>query len=377
MNSPLVTVGVPVYRGQQELPVTLECLRTQTYPNLDVLISVDAADQESATACEPFLRRDARFRMQVQPSRLGWAGNTDWTMRERRGEFYIFQQHDDQVSPTYVADLVEAASRTPNAAICFAEVHTSGLRTMVSRGFQLSGTSIERALAYLETLDCVPFRGLIRGWALASTSGLLLSDFDPFDSCGTEIRFMAQLALWGEFRFVPGPIYYKRLHGANLHLKRQNWSEHQKQLAWASLAAWMIEVVAPAGRDPEERRRLFDVVLARFLVPRAPWKWVRAPARRLASTSARVLGPLRVLLDRLKHSERILNTVAGRWMLYETSDPQQRVALLGLIFDRLKSGGRFYPSAYLQLTWEALEKEANERFIGRLNRGTKQAQEKP
>jgi hypothetical protein len=377
LNSPLVTVGVPVYRGQQELPVTLECLRTQTYPNLDVLISVDAADQESARACEPFLRRDARFRLQIQPSRLGWAGNTDWTMRQRRGDFYIFQQHDDQVSPTYVADLVEAASRAPNAAICFAEVHTSGLQTMVSRGFQFLGVPIERAQAYLETLDCVPFRGLIRGSALASTSGLLLSDFDPFDSCGTEMRFMAQLALWGEFRFVPGPVYYKRLHGANLHLKRQNWSEHQKQLAWASLAAWMIEVVAPAGRDPEERRRLFDIVLARFLVPNDPWKWVRAPARRLASTSSRALGPLRILLDRLKHSEAILNTVAGRWMLYETSDPEQRTALLGLIFDRLNSGGRFDPSACLQSTWQALEKEANRRFIGGLNRGTKQAQETP
>jgi hypothetical protein len=373
--SPLVTIGVPVYRGQQELPVTLECLRTQTYPNLDVLISVDAGDQESARACEPFLRRDARFRMQVQPSRLGWAGNTDWTMRERRGEFYIFQQHDDQVSPTYIADLVETASRTPNAAICFAEMHTSGLRTMVSRGFQLSGTSIERALAYLETLDCVPFRGLIRGSALASTSGLLLSDFDPFDSCGTEIRFMAQLALWGEFRFVPGPIYYKRLHGANLHLKRQNWSEHQKQLAWASLAAWMIEVVAPAGRDQEERRRLFDTVLARFLVPNDPWKWVRAPARRLASTSSRVLRPLRVLLDRLKHSERILNTVAGRWMLYEASDPQQRAALLRLIFDRLKSGGRFDPSASLQSTWDTLETAASKRFVGMLNHVTNEGVE--
>jgi hypothetical protein len=370
-----VTIGVPVYRGQQELPVTLECLRTQTYPNLDVLISVDAGDQESARACEPFLRRDARFRMQVQPSRLGWAGNTDWTMRERRGEFYIFQQHDDQVSPTYIADLVETASRTPNAAICFAEMHTSGLRTMVSRGFQLSGTSIERALAYLETLDCVPFRGLIRGSALASTSGLLLSDFDPFDSCGTEIRFMAQLALWGEFRFVPGPIYYKRLHGANLHLKRQNWSEHQKQLAWASLAAWMIEVVAPAGRDQEERRRLFDTVLARFLVPNDPWKWVRAPARRLASTSSRVLRPLRVLLDRLKHSERILNTVTGRWMLYEASDPQQRAALLGLIFDRLKSGGRFDPSASLQSTWDTLETAASKRFVGMLNHVTNEGVE--
>jgi hypothetical protein len=153
-------------------------------------------------------------------------------------------------------------------------------------------------------------------------------------------------------------------------LKRQSWSEHQKQLAWATLAAWMIEVVAPAGRE------LFNVVLARFLVPNDPWKWVRTPARRLASTSSRALGPLRVLLDRLKHSERILNTVAGCWMLYETSDPEQRSALVRLIFDRLKSCGRFDPSACLQSTWQALEKEANKRFIGRLNRGTKQAQEK-
>src|SRR5712671_1130299 len=89
----------------------------------------------------PFCDATRAFRMHLQPARLGWAGNTDWTMRERRGEFYIFQQHDDQVSPTYVADLVEAASRTPNAAICFAEMHTSGLRTMVNRGFQLSGAS--------------------------------------------------------------------------------------------------------------------------------------------------------------------------------------------------------------------------------------------
>jgi glycosyltransferase involved in cell wall biosynthesis len=363
LSGPIVTIGVPVYRGQDELPITLECLRTQTYPDLDVLISVDAGDQESAKACEPFLRSDARFRMQVQSSRLGWAGNTDWTMRERRGAFYIFQQHDDQVSPTYVADLVEAASRAPDAAVCFAEVHSTGLQTMVNRGYPPpAGSSIERATGYLETMDCLPFRGLIRSSALASTSGLLLSDFDPYDSYGTEVRLMAQLALWGEFRFVPGPIYYKRLHGANLHLKRQNWSEHQKQLAWACLAAWMVEVVAPAGRGAEQRRQLFDTVLARFLVADAPWKWIRAPARRLAATSSLALHPLRVLLDRLKHSERIVNTVSGRWMLYEASGPGQRAALLRMIFDRLKSGGRLDPLACLQSTWESLEQEAARRF---------------
>jgi hypothetical protein len=363
VNGPLVTIGVPVYRGGDDLPITLECLRTQSYRNLDVLISVDADDQESARACEPFLRSDSRFRIRVQPSRLGWAGNTDWTMRQRRGEFYVFQQHDDQVSPTYIADLVKAAAHAPNAAICFAEAHSSGVNNFVSRGFPLSGSSpVERALAYLETMDCLPFRGLIRSAALASTSGLLLSDFDPFDSYGTEIRFMAQLAMWGDFCFVPGPIYYKRLHGNNLHLKRLNWSEEKKQLSWASLAAWMAEAIVPAGQTNEERRRLFDAVLDRFVVPHAPWKWVRAPARLLSSTSSSALYPARALLAWIKRSERIVNTVTGRWMLYEPADQAQRAALVRSIFEQLRAGRRLDPSTCLQSDWKGLEADTLARF---------------
>jgi glycosyltransferase involved in cell wall biosynthesis len=118
MNAPLVTIGMPVYRGGDVLSVTLECIRTQSYRNLDVLISVDNADAASAEACRPFLA-DPRFRMHVQPARLGWAGNTDWTMRQRRGDFYVYQQHDDQVTPDYIAALVDAASRCrrPRSAI--------------------------------------------------------------------------------------------------------------------------------------------------------------------------------------------------------------------------------------------------------------------
>jgi glycosyl transferase family 2 len=362
LTGPLVTVGVPVYRGQDELPITLECLRTQTYQNLDVSISVDAGDQESARACEPFLRNDPRFRMHLQSSRLGWAGNTDWTMRNRRGEFYIFQQHDDQVSPTYVTDLVEAAIRFPDSAICYAEMQYSGLLSLVQRGLPLSGSPLERVLTCLKFMDHAAFRGLIRGSALASTSGLLLSEFDPFDSYGTEMRLLAELALQGEFRFVPGPVYYKRMHGANLHLKREKWSAPQKQLAWACLGAWMAEVVVPAGHSVEQRRRLFGTVLVRFLTPSNPWKRLRDPARRLARTRSRALHPLRVLLDRLKRNDPLVRTVSERWMLYEADDPAKRGELLRIIFERLKAAGRLDPSSSFQSDWETLERHSRQRF---------------
>jgi hypothetical protein len=213
-------------------------------------------------------------------------------------------------------------------------------------------------------LDCMPFRGLLRSSALSRTSGLLLSDFDPFDSYGTEIRLMAELILQGEFQFVPGPTYFKRMHGANLHLKRENWTDRQKLMAWSCLAAWMIEVIVQAGQNPIERRLLFDTVLDRFLVVKSnPWRWVFPITRRLALTQASALHPARAFLQSLKQHKRLATSVSGRWMISENRDPMYRAAMLRLIFDRLKSAGRFDPSNCLHSTWESLEEEANRRFV--------------
>jgi hypothetical protein len=48
-------------------------------------------------------------------------------------------------------------------------------------------------------------------------------------------------------------------------------------------------------------------------------------------------------------------------MLYESDDPASRGELLRLIFDRLKSAGRFDPRS-LQATWERLEQKAKRHF---------------
>jgi glycosyltransferase involved in cell wall biosynthesis len=354
MTGPCVTIGVPVYRGQDTLPVLLECLRTQSYEDIDVLISVDSADQASAEACKPFLRQDSRFRMHVQPSRLGWAGNTDWTMRHRRGDFYIYQQHDDLVSPTYVADLVEASARWPDAVICFSRLQYTGQRDWEISSPSLLGDPVARALTHLRRLDWVPLRGLIRGSALDKTSGLLLSDFDPFDSFGTEYRFMAELALLGEFRFVEGPIYFKSWHGENLSIKRHGWSRAHWVTANACLAAWMLEVIPPAGKSVQERRRLFKITLERFAGRRHdPLKWLRSLLRK----DSEFIASLRKIRDQLKRSEKLTSAV-------QALSPQpfgldnlstERPALLREVFERLKKGGRFEPSQCMNLTWAALE----------------------
>jgi glycosyltransferase involved in cell wall biosynthesis len=356
MTDPLVTLGVPVYGGQDALPDLLECLRTQSYKNIEVLISVDNRDRASAKACEPFLAQDTRFRMHVQQTRLGWAGNTDWTMRHRRGDFYIYQQHDDLLSATYVADLVEASDRWPNATICFSKVQFFGMQDQVSSRPSLLGTPKKRVLKYLRSLDWEPFRGLIRGSALDKTSALLLSDFDPFDSLGTEQRFMAELSLLGEFRFVEGPTYFKSWHGENLSLKRKEQSRDHRITAVACYAAWMIEVIAPAGSSSRERRHFFELTLERFAgSAEDPLGWIRRGLRRKSSLYA----PLRLIWNQMQKSDTLAANVrkltpTRAWMIDNISI-EERAKLLEQIFTRLRNGNRFDPRECLHTTWEELE----------------------
>lgn len=299
--------------------MTLECLRTQTYPNLDVLISVDGTDEATAEACRPFLS-DPRFRLHFQPVRHGWAGNLGFTMKERKGEFFIFQQHDDQVSPTYVADLVEAAERWPQASICYAEMEVSGQSNFTARDDPILGDPIARALAHMELLRTSMFRGLIRGSAIDQSDGLLDDEFEGFS---TFHRLMAELALAGEFRFVEGPTYYKRIHGKNLHLKWHDWPEERKRAAWAVLAAAMIEVIVPAGPTAEFRLDVLSSILERFLVLRD-----------------------------------------GRWIFcqVDNNDTAARADLLRMIIDTVRSRGRFDAVTQLQMPWATLEQLAHSRW---------------
>lgn len=350
LSTPLVTIGVPVYGGQTTLPILLDCLRRQTYRAIDVLVSVDANDSASAEACAPILREDPRFRMEVQPVRLGWAGNTDWTMRNRRGTFYIYQQHDDLVSPTYVEDLVRAAARWPDAAVCFSTLRYTGARSWEVPVPSVVGDRRTRVLTYLRRLDWVPFRGLVRGSALDRTAGLLLSDFDPFDSLGTEIRFLAELASAGELRFVKGPVYLKTWDGKNLSAKRDGWSRAHRIKATACWAAWMVEAVVSAGRSPRERRELFRRTLDRFARQTSTGGWVVSTL----AHEARTLTPPRMIWTQLKR--RPPPPGLGRMTASERND----LAMQAL--DRLRASPRLDLCSTLDLTWGELVTEVARRY---------------
>jgi hypothetical protein len=191
----------------------------------------------------------------------------------------------------------------------------SGTVQAMVRHQPILGEPIDRAMTHLERMETSMFRGLIRASALDQTGGLESTDYESFAAFHV---LMAELLLQGEFRFVAGPTYYKRLHGANLHLKWYNWPEEDKLEAWALMAAQMAEVIVPAGASTEARRQLFDTVLARFVVARE-----------------------------------------GRWMFFEIKDNRQaRQAFLDAAFNHLMRRGRFDTAACLGMSLAAFRESS-------------------
>lgn len=93
----MLTVVVPIYNVERYLEECLESIRTQNYPNIEVLMIDDGSPDKSAEIAKQFTRRDKRFRLiQQKNAGLGAARNTG--IRHAKGKYLTFVDSDDAIS---------------------------------------------------------------------------------------------------------------------------------------------------------------------------------------------------------------------------------------------------------------------------------------
>ena len=96
--SELVSIIVPVYNCKDYLPATLESLRRQTYPTLEVILVDDGSSDGSGELCETVCREDARFKVIHQENKgPGEARNTG--LDAAQGDFIAFVDGGDAILP--------------------------------------------------------------------------------------------------------------------------------------------------------------------------------------------------------------------------------------------------------------------------------------
>ena len=119
-----VTIGVPVFNGASYLRESLECLRTQTFDDFEVLIGDNASTDDTAQICAEFAAQDARFRHMRRAENIGVLGNFRDLSLQGSSPLFCWRAHDDLSAPDYLEKLVGLFDDDPRTRLAVGHVRT-------------------------------------------------------------------------------------------------------------------------------------------------------------------------------------------------------------------------------------------------------------
>lgn len=267
--TPRVFIAVPIYKGWDFVGGALRSLQAQTLRDFAATLSVDGDDERSADACRPFLS-DSRFTLIVRGEHLRWVRQMNTLIDEAQLEYFCYLQQDDLIHPTYLERLVATMDAHPRAALAFSDMRWIGDKRGVERHAGIDGLAVDRVRDYAERLLHSALRGLIRRDAIAR-AGYVFAESGGL--CQDHV-WLARIAREGAFVRVPGALYDKRIHAANLHGTwfKQSRRHDERRVPWVHFGAGMIEILAPMSERLEDRWRLVAFMLDRLIRP-GPGRW--------------------------------------------------------------------------------------------------------
>ncbi len=147
METPLISIIVPVYNVRPFLDVCLDSLKKQSYPKCEFLLIDDGSTDGSGIVCDEFAKSDSRARV-VHQQNLGLSEARNRGIREAKGEYITFVDSDDKITPDYVSYLFSLIKKYQ------AKISICGLEeiTLKNKSVYYAAEYSEKAMSTEETI---------------------------------------------------------------------------------------------------------------------------------------------------------------------------------------------------------------------------------
>ncbi len=213
--TPKVSIGLPVYNGENYLRQALDSVLGQTYRNLEVLISDNASTDGTAKICAEYVATDARVKYHRNEKNVGPDMNFNLTVDLATGEYFRWVAHDDLMDPECIAKCVAVLDANPDVILCHSltKIIDHENRQLVVYDSGLSGSESARpsrrfASLILNQHICSEMFGLMRIEALRRSRRLEGNYY------GSDRAMLAELSLIGAFANIAEPLFWNREHSA-------------------------------------------------------------------------------------------------------------------------------------------------------------------
>jgi len=109
MNQPIISIIVPIYNVEKELPRCLESLITQTFKDIEIICVIDGSPDNSLRICEEYQSNEPRIVI-VSQENQGLSGARNTGLARAKGKYIQFCDPDDYYSPDMCEKLHNAIS---------------------------------------------------------------------------------------------------------------------------------------------------------------------------------------------------------------------------------------------------------------------------
>jgi glycosyltransferase involved in cell wall biosynthesis len=262
-GDPLVGIGVPVHNGERYLTEGLTALASQSYGNIEIVVSDNASTDGTGTIARRFAEADARVRYVRSDVNRGAVWNFNRAYELAPGDYFMWAAHDDIHHDHFVAACVAALEAEPDAALC-----TTGIRLIDERGAELNapvyanqprpfGMNMhERVMAIARARYWYDVYGLMRRDLLAKTR-------IARPIWGWDVVLLLELCLLGDVIRIPETLFSYRLFP----------EKEQREVAtglgsvapsWGELTRELARTIARSPLPPAERARLLTTFMWNF-----------------------------------------------------------------------------------------------------------------
>lgn len=282
-GTPTVSIGLPVYNGEEFLAQALDALLAQTYEDFELIISDNASTDRTGDICRAYAERDPRIRYVRQSVNIGAAPNHNAVVLLARGRYFKWASHDDLYAPTLVERCVDVLENDPEPVLVHARDAIIDAQGNVVRTLPYPlDTANPRPSARLRSLLYVPGGNDVYGV-------IRMEVFRRIDLHGSyhnaDRTLVAALCLQGPFHQVPEVLYYRRDHpdrasraaghrarAAVLDPRRANRWRHPMIRLYLEYVLGYVTAIRQAPTGVVESGRCLAEVAGWLLSSLSPWR---------------------------------------------------------------------------------------------------------
>ena len=162
-NCPLVSVVVITYNSSATVIETLDSIKNQNYPNIELIITDDCSKDDTVSVVRDWLAKNddcfVNSKLVIATTNTGVSGNLNRGIAESHGVWVKPIAGDDLLLPECVSDNVDCSNKKKEVKAVFSRAHFFGDSTICSQyknfGYGLFGLNNREKYLLLLIRNCI------------------------------------------------------------------------------------------------------------------------------------------------------------------------------------------------------------------------------